>query len=126
MGSPKRISRGTGTLIRRRPNDITGVRTPGADQAVMPCSAAPASVRRATHQAAWRAFSSKLSVTDGDVVAKMANDHPESIRRDRARLLENVSSPHGGLRSSVATCGEPSDGTLNAACADVCFWSGGV
>jgi hypothetical protein len=38
--------------------------------------------------AARRALSSKLSVTDGDVVVAMANDHPESIRRDRARLLD--------------------------------------
>jgi hypothetical protein len=32
--------------------------------------------------AAPRAFSSKLSVTDGDVVVEMANGHPGSIRHD--------------------------------------------
>src|SRR5215510_6383229 len=42
----------------------------------------------ASISAARRALSSKLSVTDGDVVVAMANDHPESIRRDRARLLD--------------------------------------
>src|SRR5262245_35387201 len=67
-------------------------------------------------RAARHAFSSKLSVTDGDVVVEVASDHPESIRRDRARLLDQCLQPTpGGLRSSVATCGEPSDGPLNAA-----------
>src|SRR5215510_5358954 len=42
----------------------------------------------ASISAARRALSSKLSFTDGDVVVAMANDHPESIRRDRARLLD--------------------------------------
>jgi hypothetical protein len=40
-----------------------------------------------------RAFSSKLSVTDGDVEVKAGDDHPESIRRDRARLLDQGRHP---------------------------------
>jgi hypothetical protein len=65
--------------------------------------------------AARRALSSKLSVTDGDLVVAMVNDHPESIRRDRARLLDQRLQLSRGVRSSVATRGEPSHGTLNAA-----------
>jgi hypothetical protein len=43
---------------------------------------------RTDHKAARRAFSFTLSVTDGVVAVDMANDHPESIRRDWARLLD--------------------------------------
>jgi hypothetical protein len=49
-----------------------------------------------TISAARRAFSFKLSVTDGDVAVEMANDHPESIRRDRLVCWISVSSPRGG------------------------------
>jgi len=46
---------------------------------------------------------------------EMTEDHPESIRRDLARLLDQCLQPSRGLCSGVATRGEPSDGTLNAA-----------
>jgi hypothetical protein len=69
--------------------------------------------------AARYAFSFKLSVTDGDATVVMANDHPESIQRDRARLLDQRLQPSRGLRSSVVTGGEQSDGTLNAVGLDV-------
>ena len=54
-------------------------------------------------------------VTDGDVVVEMANGHPESIRRERARLPDQRLQPSRRPRSSVATPGKPCDGTLNAA-----------
>jgi hypothetical protein len=43
--------------------------------------------------AARRAFSSTLSVTDGDAAIEIVDDHPESTRRDRARLLRQHLQP---------------------------------
>ena len=52
--------------------------------------------------AALCAFSSKLSVTDGDVAVMIGNDHPGSVRRDRARLLDRRLQPWRGLHTSIA------------------------